>query len=124
MVIDHGRKIAHGTARELKKMIGGERIEVTVADAGHLAEVRKLLVAHASGDIQVDEEARTLVAPVADGAAAITQLVRHLGAEHIAVDDIGLRRPTLDDVFLSITGHHADDAGQDDAAPVDSGKAR
>ncbi len=124
VVIDHGRKIAHGTARELKRTIGGERIEVTVSEAARLGEVRELLVAHAAGDIQVDEEARTLVAPVADGAAALTQVVRHLGAEQIAVDDIGLRRPTLDDVFLSITGHHAEEAGQDDAAPVDSGKAR
>jgi ABC-2 type transport system ATP-binding protein len=115
VVIDHGRKIAQGTARELKRMIGGERIEVTVFADEHVGAVREALAAHASGEILVDDATRTIVAPVSDGSAALTQVVRRLGAEHIAVDDIGLRRPTLDDVFLTLTGHRAEEAAAEPA---------
>jgi ABC-2 type transport system ATP-binding protein len=118
VVIDHGRKIAHGTARELKRMIGGERIEVSVNNADDAAKARRVLGAHASGEIQHDEATHTLVAPIAGGAEVLTQVLRSLDAEGISVEDIGLRRPTLDDVFLTITGHHAEEeTPTDDAKP-------
>ena len=123
VVIDQGRKIAHGTSRELKRMIGGERIEVTVADPARIEAVRAALAEHTHGEIQIDEATRTLVAPVAEGAAALTKVVRHLGAEHIALDDIALRRPTLDDVFLSLTGHHAE-AAEPATAPAAKGRGK
>ncbi|MBI5157621.1 MAG: ATP-binding cassette domain-containing protein [Acidimicrobiia bacterium] len=109
VVIDHGREIAHGTSRELKRMIGGERIEVSVTNAEDAAKVRHVLTSYASGEIQHDATTHTLVAPIAGGADVLTRVLRSLDAEGIAVEDIGLRRPTLDDVFLTITGHHAEE---------------
>ena len=116
VVIDHGREIAHGTSRELKRMIGGERIEVSVTNAEDAAKVRHVLTSHASGEIQHDAATHTLVAPIAGGADVLTRVLRSLDAEGIAVEDIGLRRPTLDDVFLTITGHHAEEETSAEAA--------
>jgi ABC-2 type transport system ATP-binding protein len=109
VVIDHGREIAHGTSRELKRMIGGERIEVAVVNADDTPKVQRVLAAHASGEIQHDPATKTLVAPIAGGAEILTQVLRALDAEGVVVEDIGLRRPTLDDVFLTITGRHAEE---------------
>ena len=72
-------------------------------------KVQRVLSAHASGDIQHDPATNTLVAPIAGGAEVLTQVLRSLDAEGVIVEDIGLRRPTLDDVFLAITGHHAEE---------------
>jgi ABC-2 type transport system ATP-binding protein len=105
VVIDHGREIAHGTADQLKTQVGGERIEVTVDEAMHLDAAVSALTALAVGDIHVDDRSRTLTVPVAGGAAALTAAIRSLDAESIALSDIALRRPTLDDVFLALTGH-------------------
>ncbi len=108
MVIDHGRAIAHGTADQLKAEVGGERIEVTVADAADLDAGRVVLERHAVGEVQVDEHDHALTAPVVGGAPVLTQALRELDAAGVAVADVGLRRPTLDDVFLSLTGHVAE----------------
>ncbi len=116
VVIDHGREIAHGTSRELKRMIGGERIEVSVTNAEDAAKVRHVLTSHASGEIQQDAATHTLVAPIAGGADVLTHVLRSLDKEGISVEDIGLRRPTLDDVFLTITGHHAEEETPTDEA--------
>ena len=116
LVIDHGRAIAQGTADQLKAQVGGERIEVTVADAADLATARTVLDRHAVGEVQVDQHDRALVAPVSGGAPTLTQALRELDAAGVRVADVGLRRPTLDDVFLSLTGHVAEPV-----APVASG---
>ena len=108
VVIDHGRAIAHGTADQLKAQVGGERIEVTVADAADLDAATTILSRHAVGEIQVDAHDRALTAPVSGGAPVLTQALRDLDAGGVAVADVGLRRPTLDDVFLSLTGHAAE----------------
>ncbi len=109
VVIDHGKAIAQGTADQLKDMVGGERIEVTVAD-GALGQANSLLQQVAVGEIQVDERARHLVVPVSGGASTLTQALRLLDGNAIEVRDVMLRRPTLDDVFLTLTGHIAEDA--------------
>jgi len=112
VVIDHGREIAHGTSDQLKAMVGGERIEVTVTTADELARATAIVTPLAVGDLQVDERTRTLVAPIAGGARTFTQALRTIDDAGIEVHDVGLRRPTLDDVFLSLTGHAAEpDAG-------------
>ena len=104
-VIDHGRVIAQGTADELKAQVGGERLEFTLADAG--ADRCRLCGAglrSGRGEAQTDASARRVTLPVDGGAAVWWPRIRELDAAGIAVQDVGLRRPTLDDVFLSLTG--------------------
>ncbi|MBV8086338.1 MAG: ATP-binding cassette domain-containing protein [Chloroflexi bacterium] len=114
VVIDHGREIAHGTADRLKAQVGGERVEIVVARAEDMPTARALLERLADGPLAVDDHTRRLTAPVAGGAAALMDALRALDAERIAVLDVALRRPTLDDVFLTLTGERAEhgDAGE------------
>jgi ABC-2 type transport system ATP-binding protein len=104
VVIDHGREIAHGTADQLKATIGGERIEITVTHSDALPETQSILAGFTVGDLQTDEHSRTVVAPVTGGAPVFTRALRAIDEAGIEVSDVGLRRPTLDDVFLSLTG--------------------
>ncbi|MEX2620427.1 MAG: ATP-binding cassette domain-containing protein [Egibacteraceae bacterium] len=121
VVIDHGRAIARGSADELKARVGGERVELVVASAGDIAAARTELGRVADGEILVEEHTRTLTAPVNGGPESLMAALRHLDAAGIAAVDVGLRRPTLDDVFLALTGHAADGAaaGPQAAAPED-----
>jgi len=108
VVIDSGRAIAQGTADELKSRTGGERVEIVVADPAHRDAAARILAGVAIGDVQVDANGRGVAAPVTDGARQLAVVLQGLQDEHVAVVDIGLRRPTLDDVFLSLTGHAAE----------------
>ncbi len=112
VVIDHGKEIAHGTSDELKAMIGGERIEVTVTSPADVAEAQAILSRFASGELQVNERSRKLVAPIAGGTSVFRQALNAIHDAGLDVYDVGLRRPTLDDVFLSITGHAAEEPDQ------------
>jgi ABC-2 type transport system ATP-binding protein len=105
IVIDHGRAIARGTADQLKAQVGGERIEVVVATDAEIATARRILDPIAVGDLHVDDHTRAISAPVSGGAKDLMLALRQLDAESVDVLDVGLRRPTLDDVFLSLTGH-------------------
>jgi len=108
IVIDRGRSIAEGTADQLKSKVGGERIEVVVDDPAHVERVRDFLAEVAKGDVAVRE--RSLSAAVSgSGADDLMQVLGNVRGAGIDVLDIGLRRPTLDDVFLSLTGHEAED---------------
>ena len=102
-VIDRGQVIALGTADELKSQVGGERIELVVADDESLDRVRQEAAALGSGPPEVDQGERRVTVPVDGGAAVLIELLRRL--DGVAVVDVGLRRPTLDDVFLRLTGH-------------------
>lgn len=115
LVIDHGRAIAHGTSDDLKTMVGGERIEVTVTAPHGLPVAHEVLGRFAVGDIQSNEQARSLVVPVSGGAAVLRNALRELDERSIEVSDVGLRRPTLDDVFLALTGHKAEPDGSGDS---------
>jgi len=108
-VIDRGRVIASGSTDELKKLVGGERFELTVSRVDELATARAVLAPLAVGEIAVDEQARTITVPVTGGPAMLTDGLRRLDEVSVQVLDIGLRRPTLDDVFLTLTGHSAQD---------------
>ncbi|MCD4533176.1 ATP-binding cassette domain-containing protein [Nocardioides sp. cx-169] len=108
VVIDHGRAIARGTADELKSQTGGERIEVVLADVADRAAAGAVLGRVAIGEIQVDDNGRDLVAAVDGGAGALAQVLSGFAADGVEVLDVGLRRPTLDDVFLSLTGRAAE----------------
>ncbi len=112
LVIDHGRAIARGTADELKSQTGGERVEVVLADPSDRDRVHSLLAEVASGEVGVGENGRELTAAVDGGVGALRRVLEGLERDSVAVLDIGLRRPTLDDVFLSLTGH-ATEAGDD-----------
>ncbi|MEU6847596.1 ATP-binding cassette domain-containing protein [Streptomyces sp. NPDC046716] len=102
-VIDQGRTIADDTPEGLKRSVGGDRIEVVVADAADLPRAAKI-VARSGAEPVVDETERRVHATVADRVAALTDAARTLQDEGVAVEDIGLRRPSLDDVFLRLTG--------------------
>jgi ABC-2 type transport system ATP-binding protein len=102
-VVDRGRVIADGTADELKAKTGGDRIDVVVRDAGQLGAAVALLPFDADG-VSVDPDRRLLSAPVTDRMAALAQSVRALEEAGIEAEDIALRRPTLDEVFLHLTG--------------------
>jgi ABC-2 type transport system ATP-binding protein len=108
VVIDSGRVIAEGTADDLKSQVGGERLEITVAEEAQVRAAAELLDPLAASELTVDEGRRSLVVPVSGGAAVLADALRRLDAAGVRVDDVGLRRPTLDDVFLTLTGHMAE----------------
>jgi len=111
VVIDHGKAIARGTADELKAQTGGERIEVVVSDVAHTGAVSAILAPVAIGEVQTED--RTVTAAVEGGAGALMRVLGDLERDGIHVLDVGLRRPTLDDVFLSLTGRAAEDGESD-----------
>jgi ABC-2 type transport system ATP-binding protein len=108
-VVDHGRVIALGSADELKDQVGGDRVELTMTSAADLHIARRVLAPLAVGDTRTDDATFQLTIPVSDGTASLTTALGHLAAEHVAVRDAGLRRPTLDEVFLTLTGQPADE---------------
>ncbi|NMO93239.1 ATP-binding cassette domain-containing protein [Actinomycetospora sp. TBRC 11914] len=104
VVIDHGRAIARGTSDQLKAQIGGERLELTVSDAGRLGGAVDLVTPLGVAPPVADEHRRSLTMPVTGGVKALRQALDLLEAAGLEVDDAGVRRPTLDDVFLTLTG--------------------
>ena len=108
MVIDRGCEIAQGTPDELKTMVGGERIEITVAFSHDLPRTWEVMERFAVGDLVCQERNRKVTVPVSGGAAVLTEALRALDRAEIALHDVGLRRPTLNDVFLTLTGHAAE----------------
>jgi ABC-2 type transport system ATP-binding protein len=106
-VIDHGRVIARGTADELKARVGGDRIELTVDHVDSLAIAQQALAGLAVGEIHLEPGLRRITVPVSDGSAALVDAIGRLAAHEVTIHDVGLRRPSLDDVFLTLTGHDA-----------------
>ncbi|MEV5435062.1 ATP-binding cassette domain-containing protein [Streptomyces sp. NPDC052682] len=107
-VIDRGRAIADDTPDGLKDRIGGDRVEVVVAERAEIPRVVKVVARVADGEPEADEGELRVHAPVADRVAALTHVARTLQDEGVRVEDIGLRRPSLDEVFLRLTGHRTD----------------
>ncbi|MGH3747595.1 MAG: hypothetical protein ACRDT8_09375 [Micromonosporaceae bacterium] len=116
--------IARGSAEQLKLQIGGERLEVTVETDEELATTMSVLAAIGSADPISDPQERSAAVAVASGVPALVEAVRKLDASGITPSDIGIRRPTLDDVFLRLTGHAAGEpgAGDEDATPASDAK--
>jgi ABC-2 type transport system ATP-binding protein len=110
VVIDHGRVIARGTASELKRRLGGERLEVSVERQEDVEPAAALLSMLGEEAAQVDLVERRVSVAVASVNGVLTRAIRELDAAGIAVNDAGFRRPTLDEVFLNLTGHPAEDA--------------
>src|SRR4051812_20162905 len=106
-VVDHGRVIARGNARSLKRQVGGDQLHVVAVDVADLERIAELLGRCADAEPVIDRGARSISAPTAGGPGAIAALARDLAAAGIAVEDLSLRQPTLDDVFLTLTGSTA-----------------
>ncbi len=116
LVVDHGRAIARGTPDELKDRAGGSRIELTVTDAAELETARRILGQAAAGPLRTVPESLQITLSVTGGAAdggaeALRHVLGSLAGTGVRVRDAGLRRPTLDDVYLTLTGHQASAAG-------------
>ncbi|MFD6278746.1 ATP-binding cassette domain-containing protein [Streptomyces sp. NPDC060209] len=107
-VIDHGKVIARGTSDQLKARTGGERVEVVVHQPDQIEPARSVLATYGKGEISVAEHTRKLTVTVTGGAKLLAEVIRDLDTHGVEIDDIGLRRPTLDDVFISLTGHAAE----------------
>ncbi|MBW3706557.1 daunorubicin/doxorubicin resistance ABC transporter ATP-binding protein DrrA [Streptomyces griseus] len=103
-VIDGGRTVAEGAPDELKALVGGDRVDIVLRDASRLAEAGALL---GGTDLVLDADRRRIGAPAPDRMAALTRAVRVLAEAGIEAEDIAVRRPTLDEVFLSLTGRPA-----------------
>ena len=102
-VIDHGRVVAEGTADELKASVGGTRIELTLVDEADAERAREVIVVATHSAVAVT--GRTLTAQAEDPSAALISVLTALNEAGIELHDAGIRRPTLDDVFLTLTGH-------------------
>jgi ABC-2 type transport system ATP-binding protein len=109
-VIDRGTVIAEGTPSELKSRIGGDRVDVVLHRATDLAAGAEIVARAAGATVETDVDLRRIRAPVSDRVAAMSQIFVALDAAAIAVEDLAIRRPTLDEVFMELTGHPADPA--------------
>ncbi|MGI5129026.1 ATP-binding cassette domain-containing protein [Pseudonocardia sp. CA-107938] len=107
VVLDGGRKVAEGTPAELKSQLGGDRISVQVREEHDLPAVASVLARITGTDPELDQVLLRASAPVRDRVAALTAVVRGLDDAMVDVDDISVRRPTLDEVFLHLTGPQA-----------------
>jgi len=110
-VIDHGLLIARGTALELKQRTGGERLEILVSTEGQVPAAAAALATLSGETPFIDAGARHVSVPVSSHGGMLTRAVRELDAAGVEVDDIGFRRPTLDEVFLALTGKPAGEVG-------------
>ncbi|CAL9469094.1 MULTISPECIES: ATP-binding cassette domain-containing protein [Streptomyces] len=115
-VIDRGRSIADDTPDGLKNRVGGDRVEVVVAERSDIPRVVKVVARVADGEPEADETELRVHAPVTDRVGALTDVARTLQDEGVRVEDIGLRRPSLDDVFLRLTGHRTETTEKEAAA--------
>ena len=126
VVIDKGQVIARGTADQLKAQVGGERLELSVGTVEQLAVAAEALGPLSQAEPQRDTQTRRLSLPVTGGTETLAEALRRLAGTGVQVLDIGLRRPDLDDVFLTLTGHVAEDdepASQSDSATTVSAGA-
>ncbi|PRW63430.1 ATP-binding cassette domain-containing protein [Actinopolyspora mortivallis] len=123
VVIDHGRVIAEGSSEELKSLLGGERLDVVAARARDLPALVSALEGVGSGEVAVDERSLRARVAVETGSRALIAAVRRLDALEVEVQDVGLHRPTLDDVFLTLTGRVTEDSGRAEESADDDGTA-
>jgi ABC-2 type transport system ATP-binding protein len=116
VVIDHGRAVASGTLGQIKASVGRDVIEVAVTDPGRLDEAAQIIERVTSNRPRVDRGSRRVTTAAAGGPGELAAVISHLAGAGLAVDEIGLRRPTLDEVFLALTGAGA--SASDEHAPA------
>ena len=110
VVIDHGQVIADGTPSQLKSKVGGERVRLTVALQSDLAVAADVLAKHATGTPRCDLATREIEAPVTAAARRMPEIVRDLDTAGVLLDDLAIRHPSLDDVFLTLTGRKSEES--------------
>jgi ABC-2 type transport system ATP-binding protein len=115
-VVDHGRVIADGTPDQLKSRIGGDHLDVVLRRRDELPAAAAVIGRVADGEAEVNLDTRRVSVAVPDRVTALTEVVRALDEAGITAEDIALRRPTLDDVFLHLTGRRAATSGEEVAA--------
>ena len=108
-VIDEGKVIAQGSGDELKLLVGGQRVEITVHDLDQVEQAKEVLARHVNGEITAGADERTLIGPVENAAKTLQAVLKDLADSGVELNDAGMRRPTLDDVFLQLTGHKAEE---------------
>ena len=123
-VIDDGKVIAKGTSDELKASIGGQRVELSLVSADDTAAARAVLARHGSGEPTVSTDGRALTVNAADAPTALQAILGELGVQGIRLFDAGMRRPTLDDVFLTLTGHMATEEDSTDSETAGKKKTK
>jgi ABC-2 type transport system ATP-binding protein len=119
VVIDHGRILADGTPEQLKAQVGGGRLQLRLDSPATASRAAELVAHLGSGPPQVDAQAGEVTVPVTDGVAVLPGVVRRLDAAGLALSDLALRRPTLDDVFLTLTGQATQPPDPADAPATD-----
>jgi ABC-2 type transport system ATP-binding protein len=112
-VIDHGRVIAQGTSDELKDRVGGERVEVSLEAAADAPAAIRALAPMAEGEVTSRDA--TVIAPVRSRRGVLVEAVKLLADAGVGIEDVNIRRPTLDDVFLTLTGHAAEEPAEPEA---------
>ncbi len=115
VVVDHGRSIAEGTPAELKRSVGGARLELTLSAGARFEVVAAALAPYVEGPPRASEGGRRVMAPVSNRSGLATLVVRALDAAGVSVDDVELRQPSLDDVFFVLTGRTAESDGDGEA---------
>ncbi len=110
VVIDHGRVIARGDARKLKRQVGGDQVQVVVAEPGHVPEAARIIASITGTEPTVDAGARSVTAPTSQGVETLVLAAKAFTESQIAVDDMSLRQPTLDEVFMTLTGSTAENS--------------
>ena len=108
-VIDRGRVIADGTPEQLKSKIGGSRVDIVLNSVDELPTVAGLVERVSDGEVEIDRDRRRVSAPVKDRVATLTEVLRALEDAGILAEDVAVRKPTLDEVFLELTGHRAEE---------------
>jgi ABC-2 type transport system ATP-binding protein len=115
IVIDHGRIIARGDARKLKREVGGDQVQVVVVERAHLPHAARIIADVTGAEPNVDIAVRSVTAPTSEGVETLVIAAKAFTAAQIAVDDLSLRQPTLDEVFLTLTGSVPDDTPAEEA---------
>jgi len=121
VVVDHGRIIARGDARKLKREVGSDQIQVVVVEPGQLDEAAGILAETTDSRPTIDVAARSATAPTSQGVEGLVAVAKRLAEARITVDDLGLHQPTLDEVFLTLTGSPTPDVGPGPERPPERG---
>ena len=123
VVIDGGQVIAQGTSTQLKEQVGGEVLALVVADRDRIGTAANALAGLGAGEAKVDKDTGEIQIPVGtDGTAVLTDAIRRLDDADVKLSDVALRRPSLDDVFLKLTGHGAEQTSDEPAEPERKGR--